>query len=479
VLTLNDVADKSMINAKEDRGFHKDLKSRQIQMMAIGGAIGTGLFLGSGARLAAVGPAIVLVYAVCGICAFMVMRALGELIMHRPTTGSFVSYSREFFGEGLAFYSGWIYWLHWAMTAIADITAAAVYMNFFKHYIPILDGIDQWTFALAALIFVLSANMLSVKVFGELEFWFSLIKVAALCVFLVVGIGFVIFGTPINGITPGLDLISSHGGFFPNGWFPALLTVQGVIFAYASIELVGTTAGEAANPQQAIPRAIRGVVARLILFYVGGIALLAMLLPYTAYKAGESPFVTFFSSINVQGSDLIMNLIVLTAVLSSLNAGLYATGRILHSMASAGSAPAVFGRINRLGIPYNGILLTAAVAAVGVWLNAVMPSRVFEFALSLSALGTMSSWFVILLCQLKLWKMASRGLLERPSFRMMGAPYTGIFTLLFLVAVIVLLAFDYPFGSLSVAGFASVSLILALTWQIRKMLMKRRDPMII
>ncbi|NTF33038.1 amino acid permease [Rhizobium skierniewicense] len=435
-------------------------------MIAIGGAIGTGLFLGAGGRLAAAGPALVFVYAICGFFAFLVLRALGELIMHRPSSGSFVSYAREFYGEKMAFAVGWMYWLNWAMTSVADVTAVAIYMNFFKQYVPWMQGIDQWVFALGALIIVLAMNMLSVKVFGELEFWFSLIKVVALATFLVVGVYFVIFGTPIEGHVTGFSLITDNGGFFPNGVLPAFIIIQGVLFAYASIELIGTTAGETEDPRKVIPGAIRTVVFRLLVFYVGSVLLLTLLLPYTAYKAGESPFVTFFGSIGIEGADIIMNLVVLTAVLSSLNAGLYSTGRILHSMAVSGSAPAALARMNKAGVPYGGIAVTAVVTVIGVILNAIIPSEAFEIALNLSALGIICAWGVIVLCQLKLWHLSRRGEMSRPDFRMFGAPYTGILTLVFLLGVLVLMALDYPAGTLTVGSLVIIAPALVAGWYV-------------
>ncbi|GAK68621.1 L-asparagine permease [Agrobacterium rubi TR3 = NBRC 13261] len=433
-------------------------------MIAIGGAIGTGLFLGAGGRLAAAGPALVFVYAICGFFAFLVLRALGELIMHRPSSGSFVSYAREFYGEKMAFAVGWMYWLNWAMTSVADVTAVAIYMNFFKQYVPWLQGIDQWVFALGALIIVLAMNMLSVKVFGELEFWFSLIKVVALATFLIVGIYFVIFGTLIEGHVTGFSLITDNGGFFPNGILPAFIIIQGVLFAYASIELIGTTAGETEDPRKVIPGAIRTVVFRLLVFYVGSVLLLTLLLPYTAYKAGESPFVTFFGSIGIEGADIIMNLVVLTAVLSSLNAGLYSTGRILHSMAVSGSAPAALAKMNKAGVPYGGIAVTAVVTVIGVILNAIVPAAAFEIALNLSALGIICAWGVIVLCQLKLWHLSRRGEMNRPDFRMFGAPYTGILTLVFLLGVLVLMALDYPAGTLTVGSLVIIVPALVAGW---------------
>lgn len=453
--------------AKEDAGYHKALKPRQIQMIAIGGAIGTGLFLGAGGRLVLAGPALVFVYALCGFFALLVLRALGELIMHRPSSGSFVSYAREFYGEKLAFAAGWMYWLNWAMTSVADVTAVALYMNFFKHYVPWLQGVDQWMFALTALFIVLSMNLMSVKVFGEMEFWFSLVKVLSLLIFLALGIYFVVSGTPIDGHVPGFSLVR-ESGFFPNGILPALVIIQGVVFAYASVELIGTTAGETEDPRKIMPGAIRAVVLRLLVFYVGSVLLLSLLLPYTAYSAGESPFVTFFGKIGIEGADIIMNLVVLTAVLSSLNAGLYSTGRILHSMAISGSAPACLAKMNKNGVPFVGIAVTAVVTVIGVVLNAIMPSAAFEIALNLSALGIITAWGVIVLCQLKLWYLARRGEMERPAFRMFGAPYTGILTLAFLLGVLVLMAFDYPIGTWTIASLLVIIPALIAGWYLMR-----------
>ncbi|MFE5704372.1 L-asparagine permease [Rhodococcus sp. ACS1] len=452
------------IFVEEDLGYRKALGPRQIQMIAIGGAIGTGLFMGAGGRLQQAGPALVLVYALCGFFAFLILRALGELVMHRPTSGSFVSYSREFFGEKMAFAAGWLYWMNWAMTAVVDVTAVALYMNFFKKYWAPLGNVDQWVFALAAVVLVLGLNLVSVKVFGELEFWFALIKVVALAAFLGFGIYFVLFGTPIEGHSSGFSMITDNGGLFPNGILPAVVVIQGVVFAYASIELVGTTAGETKNPQKVIPKAINTVIVRILVFYVGSVLLLSLLLPYTEYHAGESPFVTFFGSINVQGADAIMNLVVLTAALSSLNAGLYSTGRILHSMAMAGSAPSFAARMNKAGVPYGGIALTGFVILLGVGLNAVVPTQAFEIVLNLAALGIISAWAVIVLCQLKLWKLAKDGTLTRPGFRMFGAPYTGLLTLVFLGCVVILMAFDHPVGTWTVGSIAIIAPLLVIGW---------------
>ncbi|MDV2978014.1 UNVERIFIED_CONTAM: amino acid permease [Actinomycetes bacterium ARC8] len=447
-----------------DNDYHKGLSSRQMQMIAIGGAIGTGLFMGAGGRLEAAGPGIVISYAVCGFFAFLILRALGELVMHRPSTGSFVSYAREFYGEKAAFATGWLYWLNWVMTAIVDITAVALYMGFFGKYVGWISSVPQWLWALVALAVVLTMNLISVKAFGEMEFWFALVKVVALVAFLVVGCYFVIFGTPLDGHEVGFSLLADNGGLLPNGLLPVLVLMQGVVFSYASIELIGTAAGETANPEKVMPKAINTVIIRIAVFYVGSLVLLSLLLPYSAYSAGESPFVTFFGSIGVQGMDVVMNLVVLTAALSSLNAGLYSTGRIMRSMSLNGSAPKFAGRMNKAGVPYGGIVITAVVAVFGVVLNAVVPAKAFEIVLNFAAIGIIASWAMIVLCQMALVKSAKRGEQDRPSFRMPFAPVSGWVTLGFLALVLVMMAFDNPVGTWTIASLVIIIPLIIGGW---------------
>lgn len=422
----------------EDAGYQKALRPRQLQMIAIGGAIGTGLFLGAGNRLHDAGPGLFLIFGLCGIFVFFILRALGELVLHRPSSGSFVSYAREFYGEKLAFGVGWMYFFHWCMTGIVDITAIATYVHFWGAF----EVIPQWVIALIALALVVSINMVSVKWFGEFEFWAALVKVVALVAFLIVGTFFLAGRFDIEGNPTGLGMISDNGGLFPSGWLPLVLVTTGVIFSYAAVELVGTAAGETENPEKVMPRAINAVVARIALFYVGSLVLLGLLLPYTAFKDGESPFVTFFDKIGVGGAGSIMNLVVLTAAFSSLNAGLYSTGRILRSMSMNGSAPGVAQRMSSKGVPYVGILATGAIALVGVGLNAIVPEKAFEIVLNVSALGTISSWAAIVLCQLKLYQWSKQGLVQRPAFRLFGAPYTSYATLGFLVVVVLMMLFS-------------------------------------
>jgi L-asparagine permease len=444
----------------EDAGYHKGLKPRQLQMIAIGGAIGTGLFLGAGGRLAHAGPGLFLVYAFCGVFVFLILRALGELVLHRPSSGSFVSYAREFLGEKAAYVAGWMYFLNWAMTSIVDSTAIATYFHFWSAF----KSIPQWLIALIALAVVLGMNLISVKVFGELEFWAALIKVLALVTFLVAGTIFLAGRYRIQGQSTGFSVIADNGGLFPVGLFPLVIVTSGVVFAYAAVELVGTAAGETAYPEKIMPRAINSVIARIAVFYVGSLFLLGLLLPYTAYKASESPFVTFFSKIGVGGAGTIMNVVVLTAAFSSLNAGLYSTGRILRSMAMNGSAPKFTSRMSKRGVPYGGICLTALIGLFGVLLNGVVPEKAFEIVLNIAALGIIASWGTIVICQIQLYRWSKRGIMTRPSFRMWGAPFTGYLTLVFLFGVLVLMALDPPIGTWTVAALVVIIPMLIVGW---------------
>jgi L-asparagine permease len=455
-----------------DAGYSKDLKARHLNMMAIGGAIGTGLFLGAGGRLESAGPALAIAYAVCGIFAFFVVRALGELVVYRPSSGSLVSYAREFLGEKGAFFAGWMYFVHWSMTGIADITAIALY----THYWSLFTDIPQWALALAALAVVLAVNMISVKLFGELEFWFAIIKVLALLAFMVIGIVLLVTSQEVAGSAPGLHVISDNGGLVPHGVMPVVLVMQGVIFAYASLELVGTAAGEAAEPQKVVPRAVNSIMWRILVFYVGSVILLALLLPSSSYSGDESPFVTVLSGIGVPAAGDIMNLVVLTAAMSSLNAGLYSTGRILRSMAMTGTAPRFTGRMNKSQVPYGGILLTSLVCVAGVGLNYLLPAQAFEIVLNISALGTIGTWIIIMLAHLAFVRRCRAGQIERPAFRLPGSPFIEIVTIAFLLGVVGLMWTDAEIGRPTLCLLPVLFAALAVGWfTVRKKVTERQQ----
>ncbi|GAA1025812.1 MULTISPECIES: amino acid permease [Amycolatopsis] len=451
---------ESTVVAKEGDNYTKALGNRQVQMIAIGGAIGVGLFLGAGGRLHEAGPSLVLSYALCGIAAYFVMRALGELVMHRPSSGSFVTYAREFIGPWAGFVSGWMYWLNWAMTGIAEITAVAIYVHKW------LPDVPQWITALIALGVLMAVNLLSVKLFGELEFWFSVVKVLAIIVFLVTALGLVFTGANIGGTTAGVHNLTDHGGFFPAGVGIALMTLQAVVFAYSAIEVVGIAAGETKDARKVLPKAINGVVWRIGVFYVGSVLLLAMLMPWPFYNGGESPFVTVFSRLGIGGIGDVMNAVVLTAALSSCNSGLYSTGRILRALADEGEAPKFVGKMNSRHVPYGGILFTSVAYVLGVVLNYIVPSKAFDIATAIASLGVVATWATLVFSQMRMRQAALRGELERPSYRMPGAPYTGWATLGFLVLVVVLMGFSDGAEKIAFYSIPAIVVVLALGWRI-------------
>ncbi|MER6939499.1 amino acid permease [Nocardioides sp. NPDC127514] len=442
-----------------DDGYGKSLTPRHITMIAIGGAIGTGLFLGAGGRLATAGPSLAIAYAACGLVAFIVVRCLGELILYRPSSGAFVSYAREFLGEKGAYTAGWMYFLNWSTTGIADITAIALYAHYWSFFAPV----PQWVLALGALVIVLTLNLLSVRLFGEMEFWFALIKVATLVVFMAIAIFLIVTRHPIDGTTPGPQLITDHGGMFPAGVLPMVLVIQGVIFAYASIELVGVAAGETEDPRRVMPRAINTIIWRIGIFYVGSVVLLAMLLPWSAYSADESPFVTVLSRVGVPGAGDVMNLVVLTAAMSSLNSGLYSTGRILRSLAAAGTAPRFAAAMNRHKVPYGGILLTAAVCVLGVGLNYVVPAQAFEIVLNLASVGIIATWAIILISHTIFVRRSRAGEVERPAFRVPRSPLPQFIALGFLALVLILMFFDHV-GRITLLAMPVLLVLLVGGW---------------
>jgi L-asparagine permease len=443
----------------EDQGYKKELGNRQVQMIAIGGAIGSGLFLGAGGRLHSAGPALMLVYAVAGVFAFLVVRAMGEMVMHRPTSGSFVSYSREFIGEKAAYFAGWMYFLNWACSGMGDVTAAALYVRFFYPHVP------QWIPALVALGAVLAVNLVSVKIFGELEFWFAAIKVVTLVVFMFVAIGVLVSRHEVAGYATGPQLIFEHGGFFPGGFLAVLMILQGVVFAYAGVEMVGVAAGETDNPRKVIPKAVNSVGWRIAIFYVGSVLLLTMLLPSSVYQSGTSPFVTVLSKLGVPAAAGIMNIVVLTAALSSVNSGLYTTGRVLRSLAFNGSAPMVLGRMSRHGVPYAGVLLTGFIYLVGVFLNLVLPHEAFEITTEFSAVGIIGMWSMIMIAHVAMYRATQAGFLDRPAFRLPGAPYTNYLTLAFLIFVLAMTWFNGETGRIVISGIPIIIALLVAGWR--------------
>ncbi|MDO4927978.1 MAG: amino acid permease [Corynebacterium sp.] len=449
---------------KGDAGYNKELKNRHLQMIAIGGSIGTGLFLGAGGRLSQGGPGLAIAYAVCGCFAFLMVRALGELAIRRPSSGAFVSYAREFLGERGAYVTGWFFFLDWAVTVMADITAVALYLHFWSAF----HSIPQWVLALAALALVFILNMLNVKMFGEAEFWFALIKILAIVSFMIAAIWAVVTGAEIDGHGAGFSNITDHGGLFPEGLPIVFALTLGVIFAFGGTEMVGVAAGEAKEAEKVLPRAINSMILRIFVFYVGSVLLMALVLPYTAYSANESPFVTFFSELGLPHAGDIIQIVVLTAAMSSLNAGLYATGRTLRSLAVAGEAPKLAAQLNKNKVPAGGIAITSALGLVGVLLNAFLADDAFEIVMNLAGIGIAGTWAAILITHLAFLKRVKEGKETRPRYRMPGAPYTNYLSLIFF-GVVVLSNLTSASGRWTLALFAIIAIAMTIGWfQVRE-----------
>jgi len=418
----------------ENEGYKQSLTRRQVQMIAIGGAIGTGLFLGSASRLHSTGPALLFSYAFVGVIAFFLMRALGELILHRPTSGAFVSYMREFYGEAGAYVTGWMYWLNWALTGIAELSAVGLYVQFWWPTMP------AWATVLIALAVVLVINLLSAKAFGEFEFWASVLKVLAIVVFLAVGLVVVIFAMNIGDHVAGFsNLFFYLEGFWPTEspymWYGPILVMSGVVFAYAAIEMVGVAAGEMENPRREVPKAVNAVIFRIGIFYCGSILLLVCMLPTSEYTAGTSPFVTVFERLGLPWMSALIQGILIVAAMSSLNSGLYSTGRVLRSLGVSKQAPRFTLKMSKSGVPWAGIVMTSVVYVFGAVLNAIAPDA-FEIALEAAAIGVVFTWGTIFACQLRLRRLSDRGVVPASSFPMPGSPWTSIVGLVFLGLVI-------------------------------------------
>ncbi len=382
-----------------DAGYNKALKNRHIQMIAIGGSIGTGLFLGAGGRLAQGGPVLALSYAVCGVFAFLMVRALGELAVRRPSSGAFVSYAREFLGEKGAFITGWFFFLDWAVTVMADITAVAVYM----HYWNMFKVVPQWVIALIALGLVFVLNMMSVKAFGEAEFWFALIKFVASISLVIVGFGMVAMGTvDEEGTAAAVSNLWSHGGFFPTGFTGFLGGFQIALFAFIGIEMVGTTVAETDDPDNTLPKAVNSIPVRIMLFYVAALAAIMMVTPWDQVSPERSPFFTMFSLTGLGAAATIVNLVVLSSAASSANSGIYSTSRMLYGLARQEQAPGVFARLSKHHVPLNALFLSCVCLLSGIVIMGMggSISAAFTLVTSVSATLFMGVWVVIVVSYL-------------------------------------------------------------------------------
>src|SRR3954454_10652490 len=344
----------------------RDLKNRHVQLIAIGGTIGTGLFLGSGRAIQLAGPSIMFAYIIVGIACFFVMRALGELLLSKTGYKSFTDIAEDYIGPWAGFVTGWTYWFCWIMTAMADIIAVGVYVQYWF-------DIPQWMPAIVCLILLLGLNLLTVKLFGELEFWFALIKVITILALIIIGVILLIIGFQTDAGTVTVKNLWGHGGLFPNGLSGFLLSFQMVVFAFVGVELVGVSAAETSNPQKNIPSAINKIPMRILFFYVGALFIILSINPWEQLDTSSSPFVQVFSSVGIPVAAGIINFVVLTSAASACNSGLFSTSRILYNLSSHGQGPAKFANLNKNHVPSSALLTSALVLSVGALLSKLIP----------------------------------------------------------------------------------------------------------
>lgn len=420
--------------SSNDNGMHRGLKNRHIQMIALGGAIGTGLFYGSASTIQLAGPAITFSYLIGGLVIFFIMRMLGEMSVDEPVSGSFSHFAYKYWGEFPGFLSGWNYWFNYIVVSMAELTAVGIYINYWFPDVP------HWMTALVFLVVITALNLISVSMFGEFEFWFAIVKVVAIIGMIVFGL-FLIF-SGINGEATGFKNLWIHGGFLPNGMIGLIFSLVPVMFSFGGIELIGITAGEADNPKKSIPKAINQVMWRILIFYVGALSVMMVIYPWNQVGADGSPFVQIFSKIGIPAAATILNVVVLTAALSVYNSGIYSNGRMLYSLASQGNAPKVFGKLNKRGIPVAGVFTSSAVTLVAVVLNFLLPGEVFMYLMAVAIIAGIINWTMIIITNLKFRKSKiAQGEADGIEFKTPFYPYVNYICAAFLAMVVVLMAF--------------------------------------
>ncbi|MCM3569488.1 amino acid permease [Neobacillus mesonae] len=409
----------------------RELKNRHVQLIAIGGTIGTGLFLGAGKAIQLAGPSIILAYLIVGIVLFFVMRALGEMLLSNAGYQSFTDFAVDYIGPWAGYVTGWTYWFCWIMTAMADIIAVGVYVQYWF-------DIPQWIPAIICLIVLLGLNLLTVKLFGELEFWFAIIKVITILALIIVGVILLVMGFQTHTGTVSVKNLWQYGGLFPNGINGFLLSFQMVIFAFVGVELVGVSAAETANPQKNIPSAINKIPLRILFFYVGALFIILCINPWNQLNAASSPFVKTFSLVGIPIAAGIINFVVLTSAASACNSGLFSTSRILFNLSRHKEAPASLGKLNRNSVPSNALLLSAVVLSMGALLSKLIPDQAFNIVTTISAICFIWVWSIILISHIRYLKKRP-DLRKKSIFKTPFAPFINYAVLVFFLLILIIM----------------------------------------
>jgi GABA permease len=444
--------------------LRKSLQRRHMQMIALGGVIGAGLFVGSGVVVGTAGPAAVISFAITGMLVVLVMRMLGEMAVAWPVVGGFYEYSRISLGELAGFLTGWMYWYFWIIVVALEAVAGAKILGVWW------PGVQPWQFTLGLTALFTLVNLMSVRSYGEAEFWFASIKVVAITVFLIAGAVFVLGLWP--GATGGFAHLTLHGGFMPNGIIPVLTGAVAATGFYFGTEIVAVAAAESAEPEKAVAESMQSVIWRVLIFYVGSIFLVVCIVPWNDANLMTRPYVSVLQTLKIPGAASAMSLIILTAVLSALNSGLFASSRMLMALAAKGDAPKIFARIDGRGVPVAALFAGTAFAYAAVVMSYVSPDRVFPFLVN--SYGTVAIFVYVLIAvsQLKLRKRLEKEMPERLRMRMWFFPHLTRFAILLMLLIVAAMGIIPDQRAPLIFGVVSVAVLLA-AFGLRRLLRRR------
>ena len=430
--------------------LQRRLTPRHITFMALGMCIGAGLFLGSASTIKLAGPSVLFAYLFGGAMIFIIMRALGEMAVQDPVAGSFSTYAHKYLGPFAGYLTGWNYWILMMGVGIAESTAVGIYM---KQWYPELP---QWIWAFGSVAMIGGLNLMAVKVYGELEFWFALIKVLTVVLMILGGATIIWLGWGNSGHPVGLSNLWTHGGWFPNGITGMVLALPVLVFSFGGIETIGMAASEAAQPERTIPRAVNSVIWRILIFYIGALFVIMAIYPWDELGTQGSPFVVTFAKLGIPQAAGLINFVVITAALSSFNSTTFSGSRMLYSLAIKQQAPAALQRLSRHGVPVRGVVVTLVCLMVGVLLNYLVPERIFGMMMSILAFNTVWTWGMVLIAH---WRFRRQQTVVA-AFRLRWWPLSSVVCLAFLAFVLVMLGYS---ADTRVALYVGVAWVLLLT----------------
>ena len=437
------MSEKYSHSSSEDGELQRSLSNRHMQLIAIGGAIGTGLFMGSGKTISLAGPSILVIYMIIGFMVFLVMRALGELLLSNLQYKSFIDFATDLIGPWAGYFVGWTYWLCWITIGIADLSAIIYYLQFFNNGLPFTPG-EGVLISIASIVFIMGLNLATVKLFGEMEFWFALIKIIAIIVLIAVGLWMIFTGfTNDAGTVASFAHIWDHGGLFPTGTMGFLAGFQIAIFAFVGVELVGTTAAETKDPERNLPKAVNSIPIRIIIFYVLALIIVMSVTPWDQINPNVSPFVNLFSQAGIAAAAIIMNLVVLSSVMSSMNSGVFSTSRMLFGLSREEQAPKAFGRLNSRAVPANALYFSAICLLLGAALQYFVPNTVeaFTLATTLSTILFICVWLIIIWSYMIYYRTRPE-LHAKSIFKLPGGLVTCWIVIIFFVGMIGVLSLE-------------------------------------